>query len=396
MASNLSYFYNKGYFNGMDWVNLFNNDAKEKEIIKDYINKKNQTILNAKLQTNVTTILEDKFDHLEICKFELKVLNPGLLIGTGNGHGVGVDNEFKLGFYLDYTTGMPVIPGHSIKGAIRSAFPNFKTQASGIGINYHSDDIDTCKIRALGIASQLGWIKSENKDIKEYFDSGAVDLYDKVHILEQNIFEGLILQDSILKPISIYHRDIFLEAIPTAMNNNKLFSNDFITPHIKKGKSYRQSMLTEPVPLQFLKIAPGVIYTFQFYLGNYTSIITMEQREKLFINILTKKGVGAKTNVGYGQFSSKLNLETLTSYQEQKSQPSLTRYNGTIRQGNELCAEVIDQSKKIVIIDFAGERMQLRIFGNCPQNGSIIYGSMNVEGPKDKLRISSITFIRQV
>ena len=55
--------------------------------------------------------------------FELTTTYPGLVLGTGYSHETGTEGEFKLGFYFDWTTGLPVIPGSSVKGILRAAGP---------------------------------------------------------------------------------------------------------------------------------------------------------------------------------------------------------------------------------------------------------------------------------
>src|SRR5690606_9438219 len=56
-------------------------------------------------------------------RWELYTTYPGLLIGSGYQHESGGENEFKIGFFFDYTTGLPQIPGSSVKGVLRSSFP---------------------------------------------------------------------------------------------------------------------------------------------------------------------------------------------------------------------------------------------------------------------------------
>ena len=72
----------------------------------------------------------------------------------------------------------------------------------------------------------------------------------------------------------------------------KLFAGDAITPH--------KDPLKNPVPISFLKVAPGCQVEFRFRLVD--SIITAEEKKKIFKRIIRKYGLGAKTNVGYGQF----------------------------------------------------------------------------------------------
>ncbi|MCD7816006.1 MAG: hypothetical protein LUH12_04710 [Bacteroides sp.] len=74
--------------------------------------------------------------------------------------------------------------------------------------------------------------------------------------------------------------------------------DDSITPH-------KDGPLKDPVPITMLKKAPGCIIEFRFHLNDFTShkgqIFKAEEKLKLFKNILEIVGIGAKTNVGYGQ-----------------------------------------------------------------------------------------------
>src|SRR5690606_22651360 len=54
---------------------------------------------------------------------------PGLIIGTGVAHETGLKGEMKLGLSFDYTTGLPYIPGSSVKGILRSVFPGSFSKA---------------------------------------------------------------------------------------------------------------------------------------------------------------------------------------------------------------------------------------------------------------------------
>ncbi|WP_242401600.1 type III-B CRISPR module RAMP protein Cmr6 [Porphyromonas macacae] len=146
--------------------------------------------------------------------------------------------------YFDYTSGLPVIPGSSIKGMLRSAIEEWDFLA-----NYEHNN---------GVTRE--------------------EIIDKV-------FVG--------KEYSIYDRDIFFDAIPIKVDN-KLFGEDYITPHSKPLKN--------PNPIRFLRVNPGVTYQFRFILKDHGEKLTVDFKTKLFKAIICDFGLGAKTNVGYGQF----------------------------------------------------------------------------------------------
>ena len=109
--------------------------------------------------------------------------------------------------------------------------------------------------------------------------------------LEKEIFMGINDQD---KPLSVYDRDIFMDALLMGGHSDFFFlKSDYITPH--------KSPFKDPLPIQFLKLAPESTLKFFFKLKD--GVITAKQKLLLFKVILLDRGIGAKTNVGYGQFS---------------------------------------------------------------------------------------------
>ncbi|MGP1379519.1 MAG: type III-B CRISPR module RAMP protein Cmr6 [Porphyromonas gingivalis] len=193
-------------------------------------------------------------DIKDVTSFELKTCYPGLLCGVGYHHEINnPKNESKeddapevynLGMYFDYTSGLPVIPGSSIKGMLRSAIEEWDFLA-------------------------------------DYKPNNGVTREEII----KTVFEG--------KELSIYDRDIFLDAIPIKADN-KLFGEDYITHH--------PNPLQNPNPVRFLRVEPGVTYQFRFILKDHGEKLTVDFKTKLFKAIICTFGLGAKTNVGYGQF----------------------------------------------------------------------------------------------
>ncbi|MBD3796900.1 MAG: type III-B CRISPR module RAMP protein Cmr6 [Campylobacterales bacterium] len=193
--------------------------------------------------------------------FELKTTYPGLIIGSGYTHGISNNFDTKMGFYFDFTTGIPTIAGSSIKGVLRSLFGHGKND------NYQNEKHEY--IRAL-----LG---------KESLD---------VALLAEEIFEGK--KDE--KPIGIYKRDKFYEARITDTAGG-ILQEDYITPH--------KEALKNPVPIKIVKIRANTTFEFSFELHdtNINGIsVTADEKLILFFELLQFHGLGAKTNVGYGQF----------------------------------------------------------------------------------------------
>jgi CRISPR-associated protein Cmr6 len=159
-SANIGWLFYKDYFRGIDYANLDN--PKNKESIQNKVNNI--------IHQSVT--IEDDV-KLGNTHFKATTTYPGLILGSGNAHELpSIEGQAILGFHFDYTSGLPVIQGSSIKGVLRSAFayPKYITGYVGEGVD----------IKALE---------------KEIFDNG----------------------------------DVFFDA--TIISNGKILGDDFITPH---------------------------------------------------------------------------------------------------------------------------------------------------------------------
>lgn len=262
--------------------------------------------------------------------FTIFTTYPGLLIGSGYTHNTKATGDASIGFYFDYTTGLPVIPGSSIKGVLRSLFEvdddgkkQFTGQKSIAAINF--------------IINQLNEDDKENK--LATFKENEIELLNnlKTEIFGSNDDGGT---------------DVFFDATINKEETkvSKFLSSDFITPHIKEGKTYEESMLLNPVPIQFLKVLPNVAFQFNFDLkkSDVYPALTAYKKELLFKKILLTIGIGAKTNVGYGQFSlSPLNNE---NRQERKKVQEIEAWEGQIP--NKQDKFITDVIAKVVKIQF--------------------------------------------
>ncbi len=199
------------------------------------------------LNKNLTTLLKNGEHFFQIPHsktFDLVTTYPGLLIGAGYAHPKLKENndDFQLGFFFDHTTGMPIIPGSSIKGVLRSIAP------------------------------------LDKKD----------PLYDNKKAYMQAVYDS---DEAMIEKFCACFEDqstVFYDAYPvdTEDSEGRIFADDYITPH-------GDNLTEEPNPIRFLKIRPGVTFRFQFDAA--------PKLVELFEQILTDRGIGAKTNVGYGQ-----------------------------------------------------------------------------------------------
>ncbi len=296
MSGNIGYLFYKEYFN----------DLKiKRQSGKPVFNgtQKSNLLINKNLSTaNLLYPLPNANDFKEI---ELTTIYPGLLIGSGYIHEIGgvkegrkqlVENELKLGFYFDHTTGLPVIPGSSVKGVLRSAFK----ANEGKYIEY----LLTEELKILNLKEDENADNEDKKKLNYLCKKVKVEgEKEEVPFIVKHIFNGYHKKQKegkvVEEPLPIYHRDKFFDAFPVAPAGQKFLADDYITPH--------PDPLKNPVPLRFLKVRPGVTFRFVFELHDLKNekgetILTAEDKLKLFKRILLDLGVGAKTNVGYGQF----------------------------------------------------------------------------------------------
>jgi CRISPR-associated protein Cmr6 len=236
---NLHKYYYKDYFAGADFSPLLNGGDSAMRDLKE----KNQNLCSP----NLLKVIEKS--PLVNTVFTLEIQYPGLVTGVGIKHETKIEGEFKLGVHFDWTHGMPVVYGSSVKGVLRAWFKEFYKPTT------------------------------DQPSVDDAFNS---------------IFEG----KENGKSKSIYNRDIFFDAvIVKADSKGRILASDSITPH-------GDNPLKNPTPLTFMKIASGCKMEFRFKLVD--TIIdgkkfSAAQKKTLFEEILKTVGVGAKTNVGYGQ-----------------------------------------------------------------------------------------------
>ena len=233
MSKNLHKYYYKDYFGGeLDWKVI--KSEKNERILQ----KRNDFLTNTGLLYRIEKPVETNDT------FDLEILYPGLVTGIGINHEATIKGEFKLGVHFDWTYGVPIIYGSSVKGVLKSYFKDFYDP------------------------------KENQPNVKDAIE---------------DIFEG--------GKKSIYDRDIFFDAvIVQADKNGHILASDSITPH--------DSPLKNPVPITFLKIAPGCVVEFRYKLVDTIvdgKILSAGDKLEIFKTILSTMGIGAKTNVGYGQ-----------------------------------------------------------------------------------------------
>lgn len=264
---NLNYLFYRKYFDHLS------DDKKESPL------DINKAIFNA-----TTKEVEKEFDFTQ--NFYMKTTYPGLLVGIGNPHdATGIsENEVKklekeavkIGFTLDYVTGLPVIPGSTVKGILRSAFSQYP--------EYVLEKLQD-------VTGDSTWTRMSEDVLKK---------------IENNIFGNNGETD-------IAAQDTFFDACPVKAGvENKILGEDFVTSHRGRGNRRELDGLVQPNPVRMIRVLPDVVFEFRFIcqttkVDEYS--LDWKIKKALFSGILEDLGVGAKTNVGYGNMIVLKNMD---------------------------------------------------------------------------------------
>jgi len=267
-SNNLQYAFYAEYY--QDYPNLL----KEKEEFEEakkighdenmeepdirYYKQRNMRIMKIASQIDIKMERISKYNQ-ELDILEFKTSYPGVLIGSGYTHAVKGKGEIGMGFTFDYVTGLPYLPGSSLKGLLRFGF------------------------------SQMEYITELIKSVSDMELSE-----EEIKELSERIFDGNKMKKKF----------IFFDGI---ISNHKqgmpLLALDTITPHSKNG-------LGEPNPITFLRICPETKFHFEFQLQEIIlseeKKMTKDKIRDIFKNIIEDLGIGAKTNVGYGMLKNNL------------------------------------------------------------------------------------------
>lgn len=297
--SNTGFMFHKAYFSGYEWPS----SQKDQRAFFEGHGRVNSQITDRKLGKADIIPNPDAPQTLSMW-----TTYPGLIIGSGYPHGTGGEGEFKIGFHFEYASGMPVLPGSSIKGILRSAFPDWKRDKTT------APEIKQNKARLIWFL-----LKGEEKEILTDIEENFITE------LEELIFEGKHNNER----MSIYNCDTFFDAVVVKGDDDRaIFGKDFITPHKHKSNPLLDPF-SNPNPLMFLKVLPYVKWEFRFRLKDSVlsdgQTIDVAAKLSLFEKILSVLGIGAKTNVGYGQLINQTEYSSLfgskgekASYQDKK------------------------------------------------------------------------------
>lgn len=251
---NMHYFFYTTYFDGIE-------KFRDGSFVIPDNDERNRWIYEKEFDLSTSPLLAIKEGHPAYRSFHLQTQYPGLLMGTGYHHDISGREAIKIGFSFDYVSGLPYLPGSSLKGTLRSYFP-----------------------------------QNEKDELKRDYIFSLLQEDDEVnHIDVEEIGD---LRDLIFES----GQDSFLGAYPYVESAGKkaaLLAEDVITPH-------HQDALKHPIPLKLLKVRGGIGFEFAFLLKDSelrTGKVTAGAKERLFQKILLDMGIGAKTNVGYGKLA---------------------------------------------------------------------------------------------
>lgn len=268
MSGNMHYKFNVEYFGP-----LYECEWEKTSQLADKFARKNKDIFGYCYEggeSQYTLALEKELNEcgFETQGFSLYTQYPGLVYGTGYPHNVKADGAITVGQALDFVSGLPSIEGSSIKGLLRSYFPEEKKDLR--------EELQQLLRELTGRDSGQ---EIEMKDIEHFFEE----------------------------------EDVFLGAFPVIENNNgRILASEFITPHDPDN-------LKNPIPIAMIKVKPGVQYRFLFQLSDSIlengTVFTKEEKLSLYQNLILLGGAGAKTNVGFGRFSDKAPVAAIMSGQ---------------------------------------------------------------------------------
>ncbi len=235
----------------------------------DYYNERD----NSKIKYIITednSYLENNIDSVRAQYFDLVILYPGLQMGLGYEHEKKDENltDFiETGFSLDYVSGIPYLPGSSLKGMLRSVFSAKKIS----DIKSPNEEYIREILREI--------LKPKNKDD----DCKNLDDLD-ISALEKVLFET---------------NDIYLDSypLPDDINGANIMALDYISHHKNEYGDINVNTL--------MKIKAGIKFRFNFKLEDSIIngvTISAEQKCEFFKKIIVDIGVGARTNVGFGKF----------------------------------------------------------------------------------------------
>jgi len=247
------------------WADVFNNNFDD--IDKDDKKKGHESRKKGFFDSLIK--LSEKGDYVNAFSIRKKLLEGvGVTIDLVTASrlvcGMGYEHPLENGFMFDWTSGLPVIPGSSLKG------PSLNTAKV---IMEHST-------------------KEEKKMIFGFSDNDSI---------KANI-------DDIFGTKDDSGKIVFFTAYPCLEDGQQFLELDVMTPHYQPYYSDPTNPPADwysPVPLHFLTVPEGIKFCFRLATRKNlkdTGSAALLTAQKILSYALTEFGVGAKTNVFYGFF----------------------------------------------------------------------------------------------
>lgn len=294
---NIGWLFYKAYYRKLEQELRLNPDKEIKELSLGLSSGKDSEGINDQIIGQRLSQYETHWlgHPLANATFTVRTTYPGLLAGLGAQHSIGHEDEIKLGFSFDHTTGLPYLPASSVKGMLRSCFPSRLAEAANTYPS-GSSEAKALHAKARQYSQLLLRVLLPKAQMKDTFDDQQLAL------LEKAIFEGQLPNGKDVA--SVYERDLFFDAYPVRSHyrgrggedQERFLGLGAITPH-------GSNPLKSPTPLRLLKVLPEVSFQFQFRLQTTQvggATVSPLHKVRLFTEIINLFGLGAKTNVGYG------------------------------------------------------------------------------------------------
>lgn len=184
--------------------------------------------------------------------------------------GLGNPSALDNGFQIDWATGAPVVPGSSIKGAVRAwalTAPETEVWEGYTDLPEEDRQELLAAVFGTGLATGQGEVAKD----------GSGDVGDI----------------------------IFLDALPAGP---VMLSLDVLTPHAKPyyDKAPDQDEYPadwhDPVPITFAVVPSGVPFSFALVARHAWCIPFLGLARRWLVKATADRGIGAKTSAGYGRF----------------------------------------------------------------------------------------------
>ncbi len=280
----------------------------DKDNLKNSLIKKNESI------GNFIKFLKEVYNY-EIYEEKHKLKKKMVL-------GIGETTAAEIGMTFDYSLGVPYIPASSIKGVVRFAYlQNLVENITSTNDNK--------------LMESLKFIKKDkeknDEDDKDKYYLEENDEKTNVYLLfggdkkrrtkHQNDYNDNDYNDWEVE--NTYKGSvIFFDAYPVNLPKLTIDIINIHYPNYYNNNNEPPRDIMNPILIKFLTVAEGTEFIFRYainrnkikeelkkrkndnindiYENNYDKII--ENFKNVFINAITKNGIGAKTNLDYGIF----------------------------------------------------------------------------------------------